>query len=423
MDDLRERLGRRTPLVAGVLGVICAVHVALAWLSLRLAGRPPGLSDWDLAIHPALLERFGAAGPAIFERGEAWRLLGSAFLHGNLVHLVLNGVSLWSVGRFTERLFGAGPLALVLVLGAVAGSLAAAVPGEQAVGASGAIVAVAGLLATGLRGPRLPPGLAAVIRRRIFVIIGLMLALGAAANFAFERMGAPVRISNAAHVAGFLAGLALGAAVPAPLVEASPLRRRLLGAATGAAVLGALGLLGQGALDILGSLDRSSTAAFRADVLVPGRLHRAAVPSLGFELGLPADWVDLRIDPTRAFFGPMPGAPLVQVYRDPRPFPDGPGAPPDPGPVVAGRLADLRRRGATEIVVPPVLPESVGGRPAWRIELRYRTREGDLVQEVRYTVRAHGRAYAFVFIGPDRTAEVVAERLIPGIRFMAEDRS
>jgi membrane associated rhomboid family serine protease len=84
-------------------------------------------------------------GPLVAE-GEYWRLLTSAFLHANLLHLGMNMLVLWIIGPPLEEYFGHSKYALVYVVSALAGAAGALVwsPNAVTVGASGAIWGIMG---------------------------------------------------------------------------------------------------------------------------------------------------------------------------------------------------------------------------------------------------------------------------------------
>src|SRR5256714_15148669 len=53
--------------------------------------------------------------------GEYWRLLTSAFLHANLLHLVLKTTLIWLTGPVLERRAGTGWVVIVVFIGSVWG--------------------------------------------------------------------------------------------------------------------------------------------------------------------------------------------------------------------------------------------------------------------------------------------------------------
>lgn len=153
-----------------------------------------------------------AAGAYMHERvvaGEWWRVVACTFLHGGLIHLLVNMYSLVQLGRLAEELFGAAKFVVIYVVCGAASALAISVwnvhilgtDPPALVGASGAVFGVGGLLAAFLirRGSTHGRAMGLSILRSL----GLMLLLG----FAM-----PI-VSNTGHVGGLLPGLAFGLVV------------------------------------------------------------------------------------------------------------------------------------------------------------------------------------------------------------------
>jgi membrane associated rhomboid family serine protease len=78
--------------------------------------------------------------------GEWYRLITAAFLHGNLIHLLMNMLVLWIVGVPVEEAIGRGRFLALYVVSGLAGSAGALLldPGAVTVGASGAIFGILG---------------------------------------------------------------------------------------------------------------------------------------------------------------------------------------------------------------------------------------------------------------------------------------
>jgi rhomboid protease GluP len=188
-------LGRRTPVTTLLLVAITACFAAQFFL-----GR-------------GLIEQFANYGPAV-RQGEYWRLVTSMFLHGGIVHLVLNAWALYQLGSLFEILMGSGRLAGVYLAAGIAGSLASAFWSDvPSVGASGAIFGLLGALISFLlrRRENLTPQAKALLGQ---------LVMWAVINVAFGFSGA-ANIDNAAHMGGLVAGLLAG------LLLREPERRRL----------------------------------------------------------------------------------------------------------------------------------------------------------------------------------------------------
>lgn len=145
----------------------------------------------------------GSSSVRSLQSGEPWRLVACVFLHGGLLHFLMNAFSLWQLGRAVQDLFGGTRLLGVYLATGVAAALVSdawcALSGSSApsVGASGAVCGLMGLLLAHMR------------RRNDIVAqhVGKQLIGWAVVN-AVIGMLIP-NINNAAHAGGFFAGYAI----------------------------------------------------------------------------------------------------------------------------------------------------------------------------------------------------------------------
>lgn len=156
-----------------------------------------------------ILRQLWLDGPDI-RNGELYRLLSVTLVHGGYLHLFLNMYALWIVGPIVEQIWGRGLFVMFYVLTAVAAStLSFLMSDGPAVGASGAIFGLVGVVLAGTRAhdPVLDRRARSIVPQLgMFVIINLI--------FGFVSAGAGARIDNAAHIGGLVAGLWLGFVVP-----------------------------------------------------------------------------------------------------------------------------------------------------------------------------------------------------------------
>ena len=91
----------------------------------------------------------GLNGYFVVEKGETYRLLTSLFLHVDMIHIVMNMISLYMVGTMVEKLFTPFSYLAIYFISALFGSFASIYmhPVGWAVGASGAIFGLFGALA------------------------------------------------------------------------------------------------------------------------------------------------------------------------------------------------------------------------------------------------------------------------------------
>ena len=163
----------------------------------------------NFALWP-LYDTMLAANLPIHGEFAPWQLLSYAFLHGNLMHLILNMYALWLFGVALENLWGSRNFAiyyLVCVLGAALTQLlVTAYSGEiyPTIGASGGVFGV--LLAFGLFFPNqvllllIPP---VPIRAKYFVL------LYGAVELVFGVTGTDAGVAHFAHLGGMLFGFLL----------------------------------------------------------------------------------------------------------------------------------------------------------------------------------------------------------------------
>ncbi|HEV3038341.1 MAG TPA: rhomboid family intramembrane serine protease [Candidatus Angelobacter sp.] len=146
--------------------------------------------------------------------GEYWRLLTAAFVHGGIIHIVLNMWCLLSFGPIAERLFGRWQTLAIYLFTGVGGSLLSIGYDHQrlSVGASGAIFGIAGALLSGVRLGNL--SITTGQKRSIFSSI----AMFAFYSFAW---GMQPGMDNMCHLGGFVTGLILGVPLAAPSTSKS----------------------------------------------------------------------------------------------------------------------------------------------------------------------------------------------------------
>lgn len=134
--------------------------------------------------------------PEVGLQMQPWRALTVSLVHSGIMHLALNMLSLWMMGRILEPLLGHGRFLTLYLFSAVAGSIFMALwdPWQPVVGASGAIFGLFGALL--------------VITRRlggditgIAVILGINLLIGFMPG---------VNIAWQAHVGGLIGGAVVG---------------------------------------------------------------------------------------------------------------------------------------------------------------------------------------------------------------------
>jgi len=172
--------------------------------------------------------------------GEWWRILTSALLHGGLLHFGLNMYILFLFGPLVERMYGHLEYLGIYLLSAAGGSVLTILvdPDQRALGASGAIFGLFGLLfVVGRR----HHALIGREGRAMLAQIGTLLVLNLVITFLVPN------ISWTGHLGGLVVGVVLGFLLPP----------------TGVATLGSLWRAPSGE-----RLDSAMPASLRAGVYV-----------------------------------------------------------------------------------------------------------------------------------------------------------
>lgn len=201
-----EPARRATPVVWSLALVWVLVHVVALVLTGHVS-HPSGM--WLLWGAPSqdVLLRLGAARPALVEMGDWQRQITYAFLHGFVLHLLLNTWVFFAVGRLLESVIGSSRLWIVFVVSALAGALASQALAQDAaeklavmVGASGGVFGAVGALGVWAYRSDHPAARAARGTVLMFLVISAFLFF----------------LPNVAHLA-HLGGLVGGAVVMAAL--------------------------------------------------------------------------------------------------------------------------------------------------------------------------------------------------------------
>jgi rhomboid protease GluP len=167
----------------------------------------------------SFFDRWAKVNEAI-KHGDYYRLLSSMFLHLNVTHILVNGYSLYILGRDIEALFGRARFLVIYFLGGLSASLASFIfTPAPSLGASGAIFALFGAEMVYFYQHRALHG--TMGRRHLNQLVFLLifnLTLGflpsSVSNF---------RLDNAAHIGGLIGGMILTLLIgPAYNVQRDP---------------------------------------------------------------------------------------------------------------------------------------------------------------------------------------------------------
>jgi len=172
--------------------------VALAYVTLAFATNP---------FEPTMgqLFHYGALVPHAVAAGQPWRLITYAFLHGGILHLMLNMLGLMSLGPALELSLGSVRFAVLYLVSSLAGGILICLLYEPisgfVIGGSGALFGMMGaIVALGMRAGR--------HAMQFFEEEHGKRALGFIAVNTFAGFAFP-GISNTCHFGGLLSGFAV----------------------------------------------------------------------------------------------------------------------------------------------------------------------------------------------------------------------
>ncbi len=216
-DRVRSRIDRHTS-TGGALGYfrgnMTYTFLGLMWLTFAFQ---IGLTIIGLGRLAELLFVLSPRNPVV---AYLWTPLTSIFAHGGFGHIAVNSIALYFFGPVVERRLGFRRyVGLFLGAGVAAGlaqigiGVAMGDPVPGVVGASGAIMAVMGLLT--VLNPGLRVYLYFIIPMPLWILTfgfaGLSIAAGLDVGFALALLGE--RTAHFAHLAGLFVGLAYGARI------------------------------------------------------------------------------------------------------------------------------------------------------------------------------------------------------------------
>jgi membrane associated rhomboid family serine protease len=227
VNEGRRTVRRRTTVAGAELNTKLLVVPVLIAINLLVYGITVAQAGSLSANYQAPLFDSWVLWPiAVVGFGEPWRLVTAGFLHYGPLHVVLNMVALWILGRDIEPVFGRGRFVAVYLLSLLGGSVAVFLFGSLnsgTAGASGAVWGVMGaVLVTVLRLRLNPQPVLIVIALNVMISflpgISLLGHLGgfvvgvlasAALLYAPRDRQLPVQVWALAGLAGLLVGLAV----------------------------------------------------------------------------------------------------------------------------------------------------------------------------------------------------------------------
>lgn len=196
-----------------ILVINFGLYIATSVYSMK-AGRGDAMG-----LDSQTLVDFGAKWTPYIRLGQYWRLVTAGFLHGGLLHILMNSWVLFDLGAQVEELYGASRLLVIYFLSSVGGFYVSALwANGPSVGASAALFGLIGaMIAIGVR----HRGTLGDHVKSLYIrwaIYGLL-------------FGLLPGIDNAAHIGGLASGFAAAWIVGQPRRADSPVERVWLVAA------------------------------------------------------------------------------------------------------------------------------------------------------------------------------------------------
>jgi rhomboid protease GluP len=187
-----------TPVTSAIL-VANILMLGVSWVLTMQAGEAGGLHTL-FGMSSDASYRLGASHPyGIFYRHQWWRLVTAMFLHGGLIHIGFNMMSLLQLGPALEELYGSSRYLFLYVVTGAFGFLVSALTLHFSLGASGALLGLVGamLAVTTKRGGAFIRDL----QSRLITSVVILFAIG---------FWGGLGIDNYAHMGGFAAGFLFG---------------------------------------------------------------------------------------------------------------------------------------------------------------------------------------------------------------------
>ena len=200
---------RRTPATNTLLALILIVYAIDFFWSAR--------HEIPLAYYGAVI-----ADRIVYEQ-EYWRLITAVFLHAGALHLLVNLIALFQLGKLYEIMFGTRRFVLIYCASGLGGTIASAIHNAgPSVGASGAIFGILGAFIFSVRRSPLwrhDRTARSLVAQCVFWMIANLVI-----GFTVPHIENAPRIDNAAHLGGLAAGLLLGLLLPHRLPPPPPAR-------------------------------------------------------------------------------------------------------------------------------------------------------------------------------------------------------
>lgn len=179
-----------------ILLINAGLYIATALFSMNI-----GAGGGFTAIDPTTLLIFGAKDPVRIMHGEWWRLITAGFLHGGIMHILMNSWVIFDLGAAAEEAYGTSRYLVLYFVTTIGGFLASSWWSPAlSVGASAPLFGLLGaMIALGVKFRHTALGSAMRSHYTQWAIWGLVMG-----------MMPGLRVDNAAHIGGLVAGFVFG---------------------------------------------------------------------------------------------------------------------------------------------------------------------------------------------------------------------
>jgi rhomboid protease GluP len=197
-------LPQTSPVTYTMLAICCVMYALEFIITMKLGGGGGGGLMNLGGVSSQVTYRLGSSLPLPFNIRQPWRFVTAIFLHGSLLHIGFNMWVLMDIGPMVEEMYGSARYLFLFVVTGVGGYVVSSAFGQhQAVGASGALLGLIGVLLAATTGRKSMAAQAlrsALIRWLIYIaVIGLLPGSG---------------VDNYAHFGGLATGYILGRLMP-----------------------------------------------------------------------------------------------------------------------------------------------------------------------------------------------------------------
>jgi rhomboid protease GluP len=190
---------QETPATTALL-VANFLMFGVTWVLTMQSGEGSGMHTL-IGMSGTASYQLGASLPFLFlsESHEWWRLVTAMFLHGGLIHIGFNMMTLMQFGPALEELYGTARYLFLYVVTGALGFFASSLTGHFSVGASGALLGLIGAMiaVTSKRGGSFMREL----RSRLITSVVILFIIG---------FWGGLGIDNSAHIGGFAVGFVMG---------------------------------------------------------------------------------------------------------------------------------------------------------------------------------------------------------------------